>query len=174
MSEAARATLALDRDCLVVQVPLRIKRRRGRKEIIVPGGVESAAADQVRRKQGQAVTVARALAGTAGVRPLRQHPRAGARCGRRQLLPGAHAAAHAARARYHRVHPARDGARRPLAGETLPGARGVGRAEENAGARRPGPLNAATPAGCRQTHSRPPSHGHADVWCSRGGEGRSV
>ena len=60
MSEAARATLALDGDCLVVQVPLRIRRRRGRKEIIAPGGVDSAAADQVRTNQGLAVTVARA------------------------------------------------------------------------------------------------------------------
>ena len=40
MSDAARATLALDGDCLVVQVPLRIKRRRGRKEIIVPAGAD--------------------------------------------------------------------------------------------------------------------------------------
>jgi hypothetical protein len=60
MSEAARATLALDGDCLVAQVPLRIKRRAGRKEIIVPGGMDSAAAEQVRTNQGLAVTVARA------------------------------------------------------------------------------------------------------------------
>lgn len=60
MSEAARATLALDGDCLVVQVPLRIKRRQGRKEIIVPSGVDSAAADQARTNQGLAVTIARA------------------------------------------------------------------------------------------------------------------
>jgi hypothetical protein len=60
MSEAARATLALDGDCLVVQVPLRIKHRAGRKEIIVPGGVEPAAADQVRTNQSLAVTIARA------------------------------------------------------------------------------------------------------------------
>jgi hypothetical protein len=60
MSEAARATLALDGDCLVVQVPLRTKRRRGRKEIIVPGAVDSAAADQARTNQGLAMTVARA------------------------------------------------------------------------------------------------------------------
>jgi hypothetical protein len=60
MSEAERATLVLDGDCLVVQVPLRIKRRGGRKEIIVPGGVESATAEQVRTNQALAVTVARA------------------------------------------------------------------------------------------------------------------
>jgi hypothetical protein len=60
MSEAARATLAFDGDCLVVQVPLRIKRRQGRKEIIVPGGVDSTAADQVPTNQTLAVTIARA------------------------------------------------------------------------------------------------------------------
>ena len=60
MSEAARATLALDGYCLVVQVPLRIKRRQGRKEIIVPGGVDSATSDEARTNQGLAVTIARA------------------------------------------------------------------------------------------------------------------
>jgi hypothetical protein len=60
VSEAARATLALDGDCLVVQVPLRIRRRAGRKEIIVPGGVDLAGADQVRTNQALAVTIARA------------------------------------------------------------------------------------------------------------------
>jgi hypothetical protein len=60
MSEAVRATLALDGECLVVQVPLRIKRRRGRKEIIVPGGVDSTAAEQIRTNQTLAVTIARA------------------------------------------------------------------------------------------------------------------
>jgi hypothetical protein len=36
MSEMAGAALRLEGDCLVVQVPLRIRRRGGRKEIIAP------------------------------------------------------------------------------------------------------------------------------------------
>ena len=60
MSEASRATLILDGDCLVVQVPLRIKRRQGRKEIIVPGGVESVVNNQACTNQTLAVTIARA------------------------------------------------------------------------------------------------------------------
>jgi hypothetical protein len=60
MSEPAPATLTLDGDCLVVQVPLRVKRRGGRKEIIVPGGDDAAAAEQIRTNQTLAVTIARA------------------------------------------------------------------------------------------------------------------
>jgi ParB-like chromosome segregation protein Spo0J len=60
MSEAAPATLTLDGDCLVVQVPLQIKRRRGRKEIIAPAGLDAANADQTRTNRGLAVMVARA------------------------------------------------------------------------------------------------------------------
>ncbi len=36
MTAVMEQTLRLDGDCLVVQVPLRIKRRGGRKEIIAP------------------------------------------------------------------------------------------------------------------------------------------
>ena len=60
MSEVARARLTLDGECLVFQVPLRIKRRRGRKEIIAPAGIDSATADQTRTNRGLAVMAARA------------------------------------------------------------------------------------------------------------------
>ena len=60
MSEPARATLAADGDCLVVQVPLQVRRRRGRKEIIAPAGPDAAAADQTRTNRGLAVMIARA------------------------------------------------------------------------------------------------------------------
>jgi len=60
MSQEARATLTADGDCLVVQVPLQIKRRRGRKEIIAPSGTEGATADETRTNRGLAVTLARA------------------------------------------------------------------------------------------------------------------
>jgi hypothetical protein len=43
MSDAMRATLASEGDCLVVRVPLRVRRRRGRREIIAPAGPEGAA-----------------------------------------------------------------------------------------------------------------------------------
>ena len=59
MSETAGATLRLDGDCLVVQVPLTIKRRCGRKEIIAPAGLDSAAG-QTRTNRGLAVMLARA------------------------------------------------------------------------------------------------------------------
>jgi len=60
MSEAARMTLSADGDCLVVQVPLRMKRRAGRKEIIAPAGIDGAFPDQARTNHGLAVTIARA------------------------------------------------------------------------------------------------------------------
>jgi len=43
MSDEARATLTADGDCLVFKVPLHTKRRRGRKEIITPAGVDGGA-----------------------------------------------------------------------------------------------------------------------------------
>ncbi|MCK4300710.1 MAG: hypothetical protein KAX80_14305 [Planctomycetes bacterium] len=60
MSEAARMTLSADGDCLVVQVPLRIRRRGGRKEIIAPAGMDGAPADDAGTNQGLALTIARA------------------------------------------------------------------------------------------------------------------
>jgi hypothetical protein len=59
MSEAARMTLSTDGDCLVVQVPLRMKRRAGRKEIIAPAGVDGAFPDRARTNHSLALTVAR-------------------------------------------------------------------------------------------------------------------
>jgi len=60
MSEAVRMTLTADGDCLVVQVPLTIKRRSGRKEIITPAGTEGASPDQARTNHSLAVTIGRA------------------------------------------------------------------------------------------------------------------
>jgi len=60
MSATARATMTLDGDCLVVQVPLRMKRRAGRKEIIAPAGMDGASADAIRTNQALAVSIARA------------------------------------------------------------------------------------------------------------------
>jgi hypothetical protein len=55
VTQVADRTLTLDGDCLVVQVPLKIRRRRGRKEIIAPTD-----AGQTCTNQSLAVTVARA------------------------------------------------------------------------------------------------------------------
>ena len=60
MSETRRMALTATGDCLVVQVPLRIKRRRGRKEIIAPAGMAEAVANQISTNRGLAVMVARA------------------------------------------------------------------------------------------------------------------
>jgi hypothetical protein len=60
MSDATRATLASEGDCLVVRVPLRIRRRRGRREIIAPAGLDEAAPAPVTANHGLAVMVARA------------------------------------------------------------------------------------------------------------------
>ena len=60
MSDVTRATLASEGDCLVVRVPLRIRRRRGRREIIAPAGLEAAASAPVTTNRGLAVMVARA------------------------------------------------------------------------------------------------------------------
>jgi hypothetical protein len=60
MSGLTRATLASEGDCLVVQVPLRIRRRRGRREIIAPAGLEGTAPAPVTTNRGLAVMVARA------------------------------------------------------------------------------------------------------------------
>ena len=60
MSEAARLTLTAEGDCLVVRVPLRIKRRRGRREIIAPPGTGEATTDQASTNRGLAVMIARA------------------------------------------------------------------------------------------------------------------
>jgi len=56
VSEAPTMTLTADGDCLVVRVPLRIRRRAGRKQIIAPDQAETANATN----QGLAVTLARA------------------------------------------------------------------------------------------------------------------
>jgi hypothetical protein len=60
MSEAMRARLTSEGDCLVVRVPLRIKRRRGRREIIAPAGLEEATPVEASVNRGLAVMVARA------------------------------------------------------------------------------------------------------------------
>lgn len=56
MTQVADRTFTLEGDCLVVQVPLKIRRRRGRKEIIAPDGAETAKA----ANQSLALTLARA------------------------------------------------------------------------------------------------------------------
>jgi AraC-like DNA-binding protein len=60
MSEVARATLTVEGDCLVVQVPLMIKRRRGRKEVIAPVGFSPDDPPPARTNESLATTIARA------------------------------------------------------------------------------------------------------------------
>jgi hypothetical protein len=60
MSDVTRARLAAEGDCLVVRVPLRIRRRRGRREILAPAGLEEATPAQQSANRGLAVMVARA------------------------------------------------------------------------------------------------------------------
>ncbi len=60
MSEMTQVRLASEGDCLVVRVPLRIRRRRGRGEIFAPAGLEDAAPVQASVNRGLAVMVARA------------------------------------------------------------------------------------------------------------------
>ena len=60
MSEARGAALRLDGDCLVVQVPLRIKRRGGRKEIIAPDRGPDGSSLRSRTNEPLALMIARA------------------------------------------------------------------------------------------------------------------
>ena len=62
MSEGQRATLTRGGDCLVVHVPMKLKRRRGRKEIIAPAGMEWAVPEEpeANTNQGLAIMLARA------------------------------------------------------------------------------------------------------------------
>jgi hypothetical protein len=60
MSDVTRARLISEGDCLVVRVPLRIRRRRGRREIIAPAGLEEATPAPSGVNRGLAVMVARA------------------------------------------------------------------------------------------------------------------
>jgi hypothetical protein len=55
-----QATLSADGGCAVVRVPLRIKRQRGRKEIIAPAGIAEAEDNQIGTNRGLAVMIARA------------------------------------------------------------------------------------------------------------------
>ena len=60
MSERMQATLSADGGCAVIRVPLQIRRRRGRREIIVPIGADAATAVPVQTNRGLALTIARA------------------------------------------------------------------------------------------------------------------
>lgn len=60
MSELAGVTLTAEGDCLVVQVPLQIKRRRGRKEVIAPVGLSPDDPPSTRTNESLAMTIARA------------------------------------------------------------------------------------------------------------------
>ncbi|MBN1462024.1 MAG: hypothetical protein JXA57_21035 [Armatimonadetes bacterium] len=53
-------TLGADGDCVVFRVPLKIRRRGGRKQIIAPDGTNGTATDGERRNESLAVTIARA------------------------------------------------------------------------------------------------------------------
>jgi len=60
MSEAPPAMLTVEGDCLVIQVPLQIKRRRGRKEVIAPVGFGADDRPPARTNESLATTIARA------------------------------------------------------------------------------------------------------------------
>jgi len=60
MSEAPGAALSMEGDCLVVRVPLRIKRRGGRKEIIAPDTGEEGGPPRPRTNEPLALMIARA------------------------------------------------------------------------------------------------------------------
>ena len=60
MREAGTATLSSDGGCVTFRVPLKMRRRGGRKQIIAPAGMEGGRPDGEHRNQGLAVTVARA------------------------------------------------------------------------------------------------------------------
>ena len=60
MSGVAGMTLSADGGCVVMRVPIRMKRRRGRKEVLVPEGVAGAGVQEARVNRGLAVMIARA------------------------------------------------------------------------------------------------------------------
>ena len=60
MTKIPRATVSADGTHVVIRVPLKFKRRGGRKEIIAPPGVSGGEANQPRRNEPLALTLARA------------------------------------------------------------------------------------------------------------------
>jgi len=60
MTQVAEVKVTRDGDCLVVTVPLRLKRRAGRKEIIAPAGTKDPSDSRTRPNQTLAVAIARA------------------------------------------------------------------------------------------------------------------
>jgi len=60
VSERVKTTLSADGRCAVVRVPLRIKRQRGRREVIAPAGVGEAVTAENSTNRALAVMVARA------------------------------------------------------------------------------------------------------------------
>jgi len=60
MMHVAEAKMTRDGDCLAVTVPLRLKRRAGRKEIIAPAGTEDPSDSRTSPNQALALTIARA------------------------------------------------------------------------------------------------------------------
>ena len=60
MTAVMEQTLRLEGDCLVVQVPLRIKRRGGRKEIIAPDSGAAGSPPRSRTNEPLALMLARA------------------------------------------------------------------------------------------------------------------
>ena len=60
MTEVLRATLSAEGEHLVISVPLKFKRRGGRKEIIAPPGVNDGETNEPRRNEPLALTLARA------------------------------------------------------------------------------------------------------------------
>jgi hypothetical protein len=60
MTQVADSRLTLDGDCLVVQVPLRIRRRSGRKEIIAPDNGAEGFKPRSRTNEPLALMLARA------------------------------------------------------------------------------------------------------------------
>ena len=60
MKRHEHSSTAVSDACVVVSVPLQTKRRRGRKEVIVPGGANSGASTQPSTNASLALTIARA------------------------------------------------------------------------------------------------------------------
>jgi hypothetical protein len=60
MSDTGPVKVAVEGDYLVLTVPIRVRRRGGRKRIITPDGGEYAPVEETRANEGLAVTIARA------------------------------------------------------------------------------------------------------------------
>ena len=60
-SATGKATVRRDGDAIVIDIPMNLRRRSGRKEVVLPPGVTTASAAPAKRPSPLALAIARAF-----------------------------------------------------------------------------------------------------------------